>query len=129
MSIPDGLLYTRTHEWIRKDATEWTIGITDHAQTELGDVVYVELPEAGAMLDKDAVFGTVESVKAVSDLYAPIAGKVLEANLSLSDNTAAVNQDPYGSGWMIRIEPHDIESSPTFLSAAEYAEYLKESDH
>src|SRR5256885_4595496 len=103
MPVPAELKYAKTHEWVKIDGDVATIGITDHAQAELGDVVYVELPEAGRMLAVDDVFGTVESVKAVSDLYSPVSGEVVETNGTLADATDLVNSDPYGDGWMVRI--------------------------
>ena len=104
MPVPADLKYTETHEWVRVDGDIVTIGITDHAQSELGDVVYVELPEAGRILSKDEVFGAVESVKAVSDLYSPVSGEVVESNRALTDATETVNNDPFGEAWMIRIQ-------------------------
>ena len=111
MPVPSELKYTDTHEWVRVDGDIATIGITDHAQAELGDVVYVELPEPGRILAKDDVFGTVESVKAVSDLYSPVSGEVTEANTALPDATETVNSDPYGSAWMIRVESRSTVKS------------------
>ena len=129
MPVPQELKYTRTHEWVRVEGDTATIGITDHAQSELGDVVYVELPEAGRMLAEDEVFGTVESVKAVSDLYSPVSGEVVEANSVLADATETVNQDPYGQAWMVRIrlsKPLEVDG---LLDAATYEKLVEESAH
>ncbi len=118
-NIPSDLNYTKSHEWVRVDGDVATIGITDFAQSELGDVVYVELPTVGKMLAVGDTFGSVESVKTVSDLYAPVPGEVLEVNQELVSTSENVNTDPYGSGWMVKIRltasvPNDL------LSAEEY---------
>jgi len=128
MNIPKDLRYTRTHEWVKMDGEEATIGITDHAQTELGDVVYVELPPVGRKLQADEVFGTVESVKAVSDLYAPMAGEVVETNSELNCKTDVVNSDPYGEGWMIRLKAADPTAAERLLTADEYEAFITESE-
>ena len=98
MSVPEELQYTRSHEWVRTEGDTATVGITDHAQEELGDIVFVELPEEGATFDVGDAFGTVESVKAVSDLYAPVGGEVVEVNEALNDTHEMINEDPYGGG-------------------------------
>ena len=103
MSVPDNVKYTSEHEWISVESDVATVGITDHAQSELGDVVYVELPAAGTSLKAKASFGTVESVKALSDLYSPVSGEVELVNEALEDAPELVNEDPYGKGWMIQI--------------------------
>ncbi|MCH8273988.1 MAG: glycine cleavage system protein GcvH [Armatimonadetes bacterium] len=103
MNIPDDLKYTKTHEWIRLEGSVATIGITDYAQSELGDIVYVELPEAGRILAVGDTFGTVESVKTVSDVYAPVSGEVVETNPELESASELLNQEPYGEGWMVKI--------------------------
>lgn len=126
MKVPEDLKYSRTHEWVRLTDNVATVGITDHAQMELGDVVYVELPAVGARLEKDAVFGTVESVKAVSDLYSPIDGEVREVNRALTDQTEMVNTDPYGSGWLIRLTPAVDASMEHLLDAKEYTKLVEE---
>src|SRR5437764_15052632 len=113
MNFPAGLKYTKDHEWVRTDGGFAFIGITDFAQKELGDIVYVEIETEGESLDAEAVFGTVEAVKTVSDLFMPVAGKVIAINKNLETNPEAVNKDPYGEGWMIRIEltnPADVDS-------------------
>lgn len=128
MSVPEDLQYTKSHEWVRREEDTATVGITEHAQDELGDVVFVELPEEGATYSAGDSFGTVESVKAVSDIYTPVGGEVAEANATLTDNPEKVNEDPYGEGWIVRFrvsgdgEPQD----GILLSAADYEEFLKE---
>jgi glycine cleavage system H protein len=104
MSVPEGLLYTKEHEWIRQEGDVVVVGITHHAQDQLGDVVYVELPEVGASIEEGDTFGTVESVKAVSDLYAPVTGEVVAINEVLEDAPESVNTDAYGDGWMIKVK-------------------------
>lgn len=128
MSVPTELRYSKTHEWVKIDGDVATIGITDHAQAELGDVVYVELPEAGRMLSVGDVFGTVESVKAVSDLYSPVSGEVVESNTLLTDATETVNEDAFGRGWMIKVRMSNPEEAGTLLDSAAYEE-LSESAH
>jgi glycine cleavage system H protein len=129
MSLPDNLKYSETHEWVRLDGDIATIGITDHAQAELGDIVYLELPEAGRVLAAGEVFGTVESVKAVSDLYSPAAGEVVETNTAIADATETVNQDAFGRGWMIRLRLSNPAELDSLLSAADYARLVEESSH
>ena len=125
MNIPAELEYTRTHEWVRREDDVATVGITDHAQEELGDVVFIELPEEGASFDAGDSFGTIESVKAVSDLYAPVGGEVVEVNETLNDSPERVNEDPYGGGWMIRLR---ISDEGELLSADEYGQLLEEEE-
>ena len=122
MNIPAGLQYTKDHEWIKIDGNTATIGITDFAQSELGDIVYVDISTVGQSVGHGEVFGTVEAVKTVSDLYMPIAGKVLEVNPVLDGSNEKVNADPYGEGWMIKIEVKG--SSASLLSAAPYQELI-----
>jgi glycine cleavage system H protein len=119
-NIPDDLRYTEEHEYVRKSGDIVEVGITDYAQGELGDVVYVELPAAGTKLGKHDVFGTIEAVKAVSELFSPIAGEVTEINSRLDQEPALVNSDPYGAGWMIRIKPDDPAAVDSLLDAAAY---------
>jgi glycine cleavage system H protein len=123
MSVPEELEYTKTHEWVRREGEEAIVGITDHAQEELGDVVFVELPRQGASFSAGDSFGVVESVKAVSDLYTPVGGEVVEVNESLNDTPEKVNEDPYGDGWMIRLR---ISGEGKLLSADEYERLLEE---
>jgi len=108
MEFPEGLKYSKEHEWVLVEGTSATIGITEYAQEELGDIVFVELPEVGEKIVKDDPFGAVESVKAVSDIYAPVSGAVVETNEILPDNPETINDDPYGDGWMVRVELSDI---------------------
>ncbi len=126
MNVPAELLYTRTHEWVRFDGGVATVGITDFAQTELGDVVYVELPSTGKRVEAEEVLGTVESVKAVSDIYAPVAGEVIEVNTALNDRSELVNSDPYGDGWMVRLRVEPDAAKDHLLSAAGYLEHLQD---
>jgi glycine cleavage system H protein len=121
MNIPSELKYTKDHEWIKVDGNVATVGITDFAQGELGDIVYVEIETTGETLDKEEVFGSVEAVKTVSDLFMPISGEVLEFNADLEANPEAVNNDPYGAGWMIKINMTDASELNELLSAEEYA--------
>ena len=125
MSVPEDLQYTRTHEWVRIEDDVATIGITDHAQEELGDVVFVELPESGGTFEAGDSFGAVESVKAVSDLYAPVGGEVVEVNEALNDAPEKINEEPYGDGWIIRLR---ISEEADLLSAEEYEKVLEEDE-
>jgi len=120
-NIPDNLLYTADHEWIRDEGETCVIGITDHAQDSLGDVTFVELPQVGEQFDAKAVFGVVESVKAASDLYMPVAGEVVEINEELNDSPETVNNTPYESGWMIRVRPTQPLAESGLLSPSAYA--------
>ena len=120
-NIPDNLLYTADHEWIRDEGETCVIGITDHAQDSLGDVTFVELPQVGEQFDAKAVFGVVESVKAASDLYMPVSGKVVEINEGLNDSPESVNNTPYESGWMIRVRPTQPLAESGLLSPSAYA--------
>ncbi len=120
MELPADLRYTSEHEWIRLDGDEGTVGITDFAQEQLGDVVYVELPEAGTQLVQGDTFGSVESVKAVSDLFAPVSGEVLERNESLLDAPELVNTSPYGDGWLLKLRVEELTQVDALLDAASY---------
>jgi glycine cleavage system H protein len=124
MEFPEGLKYSKEHEWVLVEGTSATIGITEFAQEELGDIVFVELPEVGEKIVKDDPFGAVESVKAVSDIYAPVSGEVMETNEILPDNPETINDDPYGDGWMVRVELTDIDDLKDLMDAEEYAEYV-----
>jgi glycine cleavage system H protein len=124
LSVPEELQYTKSHEWVRTEGDNATIGITDHAQDELGDVVFVELPEVGATFDTGDSFGTVESVKAVSDLYTPVGGEILEVNEVLNDQPEKINEDPYGEGWIVKLRVSDEGSR--LLSASDYEKLLEE---
>lgn len=123
MSVPQELQYTKSHEWVRMEDGVATVGITDHAQEELGDVVFVELPEEGDSLNAGDTFGTIESVKAVSDLYAPMGGEVVEVNGALNDTPEQVNEDPYGEGWILKIQTSE---EADLLSAEEYEKVVEE---
>ena len=125
MSVPEELQYTRSHEWVRTEGDTATIGITDHAQDELGDVVFVELPEVGATFDAGDSFGTVESVKAVSDLYTPVGGEVTEVNEALNDQPEKINEDPYGEGWIVKLS---ASGEGDLLSASDYQQFLEEEE-
>jgi glycine cleavage system H protein len=127
MDFPDDLRYTKEHEWARVDKKKMiaTIGITDFAQEQLGDVVYVELPEEGDEIQKEDPFGSVESVKAVSDLFAPISGTVVEVNDSLVEAPETVNEDAYGEAWMIRVKISDIADFETLMDAAAYKKFIE----
>ena len=124
MEFPAGLKYSKEHEWVLVEGNTATIGITEYAQEELGDIVYVELPEVGEKIVKDDPFGAVESVKAVSDVYAPVSGTVLEINDVLPDNPETINDDPYGDGWMIRVEITDKDDLKDLMDEDEYGEYV-----
>jgi len=122
MAYPDDLRYSKEHEWVRMDGSRATIGITGYAADELGDVVFVELPEVGATLTQFGTFGVVESVKAVSDLYAPISGEVVEINEALRDAPELLNADAYGEGWIAKVELTDTDQLDGLMDAAAYAE-------
>ena len=124
MRFPKELRYTKDHEWAKAEGTAVTIGITEHAQSSLGDIVFVELPQPGRQLKEHETFGVVESIKAVSDLYSPVAGKVAASNSALSDNPSSVNQDPYGS-WMIRLDGVDMKALTQLMDADSYAKYVE----
>jgi len=124
MNIPDNLRYTKEHEWISLEGTTATIGITDFAQRELGDIVYVEVETLHQTLEKDEIFGTVEAVKTVSDLFLPLAGEVIEFNDDLEKTPETVNSDPYGKGWMIKIRVSDAAAYDELLSADAYKELV-----
>ncbi len=125
-TTPEDLSYTKDHEWVRVKENLATVGITDHAQNQLGDVVYVELPKVGDKFESSEPFGSVESVKAVSEVYLPLAGSVVEVNESLNDAPEQVNEDPYGEGWMIRIKMDNPSQVDALLTAIEYEDYIKE---
>jgi glycine cleavage system H protein len=124
MNFPDQLKYTKDHEWVKIEGNVAVIGITDFAQGELGDIVYVDITSEGDNLDREAVFGTVEAVKTVSDLFMPVSGKVLEVNPGLESSPDSVNKDPYGQGWMIRVELSNPAELDQLLSASAYKELV-----
>jgi glycine cleavage system H protein len=123
--VPDGLRYSESHEWIKETGKTVKIGITDYAQDQLGDIVFVELPETGDKLEKGAEFGTVESVKAVSELYMPIAGEIVSVNSELEDAPEQVNNSTYDSGWMIEVKPEDPAEVEALMDSKAYLELLK----
>jgi len=120
MKFPEELLYTESHEWIRDEETHVIVGLTDYAQSQLKDIVYVELPEIGSKFQKGESIGVVESVKTVADLFSPVNGKVVETNLDLKDHPQYVNEDPYGRGWMVKMEVKDKEDLKGCLSSKAY---------
>ncbi len=124
--VPDDLRYTKDHEWVRLQGKRATVGISDFAQSELTDVVYVELPKVGKAVKAGEVLGTVESVKAVSEIFAPLSGKVVEVNKSLEDTPEVVNQDPYGRGWMVVLEVADPNEAKNLMDAAAYRKHIGE---
>jgi glycine cleavage system H protein len=125
VSVPEELEYTRSHEWIRTEDDTATIGITDYAQEELGDIVYVELPEEGDTFEAGDSFGSIESVKAVSDLYTPVGGEVVEVNVALNDSPEKINEDPYGDGWIVKLR---VSEEGDLLSASDYEQLLEEEE-
>lgn len=124
MNIPDNLKYTKDHEWVRLEGDIATIGITDFAQKELGDIVYVDINTVGETVDQEAVFGSVEAVKTVSDLFMPVTGEVLEVNSNLESAPDSVNSDPYGDGWMVKVKVADPASVNSLLSADDYKKVI-----
>jgi len=126
MKIPENLKYTKDHEWIILDGDIATIGITDFAQGELGDIVFVEIETVGEKLSKEEVFGTIEAVKTVSDVFMPMSGEILEKNENLDESPETINKDPYGKGWMIKVQISDPSEFDELLSAAEYQELIAE---
>ena len=124
-NVPENLHYSKDHEWVRVEGDTATVGISDHAQHALGDVVYVELPKVGDSFAAHEAFGSVESVKAVSELFCPVAGEIIEVNESLQDDPEKVNTDPYGEAWMIRLRVKDAGEVDKLLSAIEYEDFLK----
>jgi len=126
MNIPSDLKYSREHEWIRVEGNLVTIGITDYAQEELGDIVNVELPDEGDEIHKDEAFGAVESVKASSEVFSPVSGKIVEVNEPLMDAPEMINEDPYDEGWMVKVELSDSSELDELMDAAAYEQYIKE---
>lgn len=126
MDFPEGLKYSKEHEWVLVEGDVAIIGITEFAQGELGDIVFVELPEVGEKISKDDPFGSLESVKAVSDIFAPISGTVVEINDALPDSPETINEDPYGDGWMIKVQMTDMNELKDLMSPEDYAEFIKQ---
>jgi glycine cleavage system H protein len=126
MEFPQNLKYSKEHEWVKVEGQTVTVGITDYAQDSLGDVVYVELPQEGAAVAKDETFGVIESVKAVSDLYSPVSGKIAEVNDSIIDNPEVINEDPYGEAWILKVELDSPDELDGLLSSDDYQQYIEE---
>lgn len=126
MKFPEDLLYTESHEWLRDEGSQITIGLTDYAQNQLKDILYVELPEIGSEFKKGESIGVVESVKAVADIFSPITGKVIEINMTLRDNPHFINEDPYGKGWIVKMQTKRQEETVGLLSSKDYQSSLKE---
>lgn len=126
MNFPDNLKYTSEHEWIRLDGEVAYIGITDYAQDQLGDIVFVDVPSVGDTLAAGEVFGTIEVVKTISDLFLPVSGEIIEINASLEDNPELVNTDPYGEGWIVKVKPSDLSELDTLLNAPAYRKLINE---
>jgi glycine cleavage system H protein len=124
-SYPTDLRYTKDHEWVRLAGDRGTVGITDHAQKQLGDVVFVELPEAGTAIESGQRFGTVESVKAVSELYSPVTGEVVEVHADLAESPEIINTDPYGQAWMVVVKVKDPDALKSLMDAKEYQAYVE----
>jgi glycine cleavage system H protein len=124
MEIPQGLKYSKEHEWLATEDSVATVGITDHAQGQLGEIVYIELPAVGEKVSKDDPFGVIESVKAVSDIYAPVSGTVVEVNEDLPESPEVVNEDPYGDGWLIKVKMNDASDLDDLMDSDEYAEMV-----
>ncbi len=126
MDFPEGLKYSKEHEWVLVEDDVAIIGITEFAQGELGDIVFVELPDVGEKISKDDPFGSLESVKAVSDIFAPISGAVTEINDDLKENPETINEDPYGDGWMIKVQMTDMDELKDLMSSDDYAEFIEQ---
>ena len=126
MNFPQDLRYTRDHEWIRIEGETACVGITDYAQSQLGDIVFVDITSEGETIGQDEVFGTIEAVKTVSDLLMPVSGEVIELNAVLEDQPELVNQSPYQEGWLVKIKPSDITEADTLFSAADYQAFIGE---
>lgn len=124
MKFPEELKYSKEHEWVRVEGDIVVIGVTDFAQSELGEIVYVDVETEGETLAKDEVFGTIEAVKTVSDLFMPIGGEIVEFNAELEDAPELVNEDPYGKGWMLKVKPEDVSEIEGLLSAEEYKKVI-----
>ncbi len=128
-TVPADLKYSKSHEWVKMEGEIAVIGITDHAQAELGDITYLDLPEPGRILAADSLFGEVESVKAVSELFSPVSGEVVETNSEITSATELVNEDPYGKGWLIKVRLSSTEDLASLLDAADYEKFADEGGH
>ena len=126
MNFPEDLKYSKEHEWVRVSGNIATIGISDYAQDQLGEIVFVELPDEGEEFEKDDAFGVVESVKSVNDIYAPLSGRIVEVNDPVVDSPEIVNEDPYTEGWLVKIELSDLKELGELMSAKDYEAYIKE---
>ena len=124
MDLPQNLKYTREHEWVKIDGDLLIVGITDHAQSELGDIIFIEFPDLNQVISKDEPFGTIEAVKTVADLFAPVSGKIIEINQDLEDNPELVNSDPYGEGWIVKITDFDKSQLDALLDSNNYEEII-----
>lgn len=120
MNIPEGLKYTKEHEWVKVEGNIGTVGVTDYAQGELGDIIYIDVTTVGSDVSMGDTFGTIEAVKTVSDMYAPVSGKITEFNTAINDNPAIVNQEPYGAGWLVKIDISNMGDLDSLLSPEEY---------
>ena len=125
MSLPEDLKYTKEHEWLKVDGETAIIGITEHAQSELGDIIFIEFPNVDQKIEKNEPFGTIEAVKTVADLFAPVSGKVIEINETLEDNPEFVNSDPYVNGWIVKVSISDISEMEELMSADKYGELIR----
>lgn len=126
MTFPEDLKYSKEHEWVRINGNVITVGISDYAQDQLGEIVFVELPDEGEEFEKGDAFGVVESVKSVNDVYSPVAGKVIEANDPVLDSPEIVNEDPYGEGWLVKLEVSNLQEVKELMTAQQYEAYIKE---
>ena len=124
MDLPQNLKYTKEHEWVKIDNDILMVGITDHAQSELGDIIFIEFPDLNQVISKDEPFGTIEAVKTVADLFAPVSGKIIEINQDLEDNPELVNSDPYGEGWIVKITDFDKSQLDALLDSNNYEEII-----
>ena len=124
MNLPQNLKYTKEHEWVKIDGDLLIVGITDHAQSELGDIIFIEFPDLSQMISKDDSFGTIEAVKTVADLFAPVSGKIIEINQDLEDSPELVNSDPYGEGWIVKITDFDKSQLDALLDSNNYEEII-----
>ena len=124
MDLPQNLKYTKEHEWVKIDGDLLIVGITDHAQSELGDIIFIEFPDLNQVISKDDPFGTIEAVKTVADLFAPVSGKIIEINQDLEDNPELVNSDPYGEGWIVKISDFDKSQLDALLDSNNYKEII-----
>jgi len=124
MDLPQNLKYTKEHEWVKIDGNILMVGITDHAQSELGDIIFIEFPDLNQVISKDDPFGTIEAVKTVADLFAPVSGKIIEINQDLEDNPELVNSDPYGEGWIVKITDFDKSQLDALLDSNNYEEII-----